>query len=139
MRRGETPVATIVWHKPGRRKYLFLGPGFGAYKAQRASLLGGDWFPHEESGEITMAAVCDENGMIRWFPSDELQVLEVDGKPVSRWFETSYAPDAPLPQDEDDARRSQAGAAEPCPACLTLVRAEERECPSCGLTLIMES
>ncbi|WP_054973429.1 hypothetical protein [Paenibacillus sp. A3] len=130
-------MATIVWHKPSGQKYLFLGPGFGAYKAQRAGLLGGDWFPHEESGEIMVAAVCDRNGIIRWFPSDELQVLEIDGKPVSNWFEGLADSDAPLSQD--DACSAQAGAIEQCPACLTRVRAEERECPSCGLTLIMES
>ncbi|WP_088830247.1 hypothetical protein [Paenibacillus tyrfis] len=118
-------MATIVWHKPSGRKYLVLGPGFGAYKAQRAGLLG------------AVAAVCDRNGIIRWFPSDELQVLEVDGQPVSNWFESLADLDTPLPQD--DVCCAQAGAIEQCPACLTRVTAEERECPSCGLTLIMES
>ncbi|SCW51414.1 hypothetical protein SAMN04487970_1011124 [Paenibacillus tianmuensis] len=132
-------MATIVWHKPSGRKYLFLGPGFGAYKAQRAGVLGGDWFPHEESGEIMVAAVCDGNGIIRWFPSEELQVLEIDGKPVSSWFESLADPDVLLTLDKDDACRAEAGAVEQCPACLTRVRAEERECPSCGLTLMTES
>ncbi|PUA37439.1 hypothetical protein C8Z91_19000 [Paenibacillus elgii] len=129
-------MATIVCHKPSGRKYLFLGTGFGAHKAQRAGLLGDDWFLREKSGEIMVAAVCDRNGIIRWFPSDELQVLEVDGKPVSNLFEGLADPDTPLSQD--DVCCAQAGAMEQCPACLTRVAAEERECPSCGLTLMME-
>lgn len=35
--------------------------------------------PHEEEGQITMVAVCDANGNIRWAHSDDLIVVEVDG------------------------------------------------------------
>ncbi|MBP1153814.1 MULTISPECIES: hypothetical protein [unclassified Paenibacillus] len=126
-------MATIVLHKPSGEKYIFLGTGFGAYKATRASVLGGDLFPHEEAGEIMAAAVCDAQGHIRWFETEELQVLEMDGVSIDRLYE-------PLAKEESSLKSEGAAIRmdEQCPACLARVRAADRECPSCGLTLILE-
>ncbi len=72
-------MAVIVQAKKTGKRYVFLGTGFGAYKATRPHALLGDWMAHEEEGQITMVAVCDANGNIRWAHSDDLIVVEVDG------------------------------------------------------------
>lgn len=131
--KGECAMATIVLHKPSGEKYIFLGTGFGAYKAMRAGVLGGDLFPHEEAGEIMAAAVCDAQGHIRWFETEELQVLEIDGIRVDLLYQT-IAKEVLSHNSEGAVNRMD----ERCPACLARVSEADRECPSCGLTLILE-
>ncbi len=73
-------MAIIVEHKDSGKKYILLGTGFGAFKASRPSVFFGDWLPKEESGELTMVAVCDNQGQIGWISSEELTVVEVEGR-----------------------------------------------------------
>ena len=73
-------MATIVKSKADGEKYVLLGTGFGAYKATRPGVFFGNLLPAEHEGQITMVAVSDGQGTIRWTPSDELEVIEVDGK-----------------------------------------------------------
>ena len=73
-------MATTVRHIESGEKYVLLGTGFGAFKATRPSLFFGNWAPAEEAGQVTMVAVCNNQGQIGWVHSDELQVVEVDGK-----------------------------------------------------------
>ena len=72
-------MATIVQSKRNGKKYVLLGTGFGAYKATRPGVFFGNLAPEEEQGQITMVAVCDRDGQIRWTHSDDLTVVEVDG------------------------------------------------------------
>ena len=73
-------MAVIVKHIESGEKYVLLGTGFGAFKATRPSLFFGNLAPAEETGQVTMVAVCNGEGRIGWVHSDELQVVEVDGK-----------------------------------------------------------
>ncbi|MBC8080583.1 MAG: hypothetical protein H7X86_09570 [Gorillibacterium sp.] len=123
-------MATIVLHKPSGVHYVMVGTGYGAYKALRPSFLGGALFPHEESDEIPVAAVCDEHGNLQWYLTDDLQVVEIDGAPISRVF-------ARIRQTQK--REIEASVTlETCPACGSKVRSSQKECPSCGLTLILD-
>ena len=72
-------MATIVKHKDTGEKYVLLGTGFGAFKATRPGIFFGNLLPQEESGELTMVAVCDRDGRIGWIHSEELTVVEIDG------------------------------------------------------------
>lgn len=72
-------MAVIVQAKKSGKQYVFLGTGFGAYKAARPDVFLGNLWPTEEEGQITMVAVCDTKGNIRWAHSDDLVVVEVDG------------------------------------------------------------
>lgn len=121
-------MSIIVLHEPSNKKYILLGTGFGAYKAQRPSILGGNLFPHEEAGEIPVAAVCDENGVIQWFYTEELKVLEINGYAINL-FKDRLRNDSSRQKDEEEAY-------EQCPGCNEKVRNTDYECPSCGLTLI---
>ena len=67
------------WKKNGKT-YLFLGVGFGAYKAMSAGTLAQVFSPDEESGEVGMAALCDRKGNIGWVDHDEVEILEIDGQ-----------------------------------------------------------
>lgn len=71
-------MAIIVEHKELKGKYILIGTGFGAYKTCRPAVFIANHLPREDLGEITMVAVCDEEGQIQWFNSEELIVLEVD-------------------------------------------------------------
>lgn len=170
-------MATIVLHKPSGIHYVLLGTGYGAYQSHRPSIFGGDLFPHEHSGEIPVAAVCDEHGEIHWFLTEELQVAQIDGLPLSRVFagfrqrgladrgregsresdwgsseegsceETDQAivfDDGLVHERTDDFEAANAVdgdlalADDYCPGCGMKVTRSQRECPSCGLTLIQE-
>ena len=72
-------MATIIQSKKTGKKYVLLGTGFGAFKATRPGVFLGNLMPEEEEGQITMVAVCDGEGKIRWAQSDDLVVVEVDG------------------------------------------------------------
>lgn len=145
-------MATIVLHKPTGNHYVLLGTGYGAYQSHRPSVLGGDLFPHEHSGEIPVAAVSDEFGEIHWFLTMELQVAEIDGLPLSRIFAglrqrrlldqnresaVNFAEEAAgSPGNTDPSSDNAMIPDEYCPACGMKVEGWQRECPSCGLTLI---
>ena len=73
-------MAVIVKHTESGETYILLGTGFGAYKATRPSLFFGNLVPSEDSGQTTMVAVCNSEGKIGWIHSEELQVVEIDGK-----------------------------------------------------------
>jgi hypothetical protein len=120
-------MATIVQHKNTSAHYVLIGTGFGAYKSQRPSFVGGNLFPHEEAGEIPVAAVCNNEGIIQWFYTDELTVIEIDGKPAREWL-GNYS--------SSSSGEAEGVELEQCPACQTRVRVDEEECPSCGLRLL---
>ncbi len=73
-------MATIVKHRRTNARYVLLGTGFGAYRATRPGKFIGNLIPREDTGKVTMAAVCDRDGRVGWTPSDDLTVVEVDGK-----------------------------------------------------------
>lgn len=79
-------MAAIVIHRGSGERYVLLGTGFGAYKSSRASVFGGNLFPHEEEGIMMMAAACDSSGTIFWFKTEELKVIEVDGMEIEAVF-----------------------------------------------------
>jgi len=74
-------MAVIVQHEPTGNRYVLLGAGFGAYRATRPSLFFGNWAPAEEEGKIEVVAICTPDGRIGWANSNELVVVEIDGKP----------------------------------------------------------
>ncbi|MCS7462046.1 hypothetical protein N0M98_18060 [Paenibacillus doosanensis] len=124
-------MAIIVQHKESRKSYVLIGTGYGAYKSMMPGVLGGSMFPREESAEIPTAAVSDKYGTIHWILTDQLQVVEIDGRPVADYFlpvasrgEESGSLSAA--DEEDDS----------CPACGFRIACSARECPSCGLVFI---
>ncbi|MFS1512417.1 hypothetical protein VQL36_08285 [Chengkuizengella sp. SCS-71B] len=108
------------------------GTGYGAYKATRPGFIGGDLFPNEEQDEIPVASVCDEFGTIQWLYTNELQVVEVDGKRIED-FKEKLSVSNDRVQEKHKSEEVQI-----CPACDFKVDYNRVECPSCGLTLVIE-
>lgn len=79
-------MLTVVKHKKTGNEYVLIGTGLGAYKATRPSAFLGNLAPHEEEGQIKAAAVCDRDGNILWFPTEELKVVAIGGTKVEDIF-----------------------------------------------------
>lgn len=125
-------MSVIVKNKSTQKKYILLGTGFGAYKAIRPSLIGGNLLPHEEEGMIKVVAVCDYKGDINWINSDNLQVIEIDGIKISEIdLFSSYRM-----KDRTNINKKLLNHCEVCPTCGTKVKKNEKYCPGCGLKLI---
>jgi len=73
-------MATIVKHRQTGERYLLLGTGFGAYRATKPNWLFGNLMADEQSGELSVVAVCNAAGEIGWFASGELVVTGIDGR-----------------------------------------------------------
>ena len=76
-------MATIVEHRTSLRRYALLGASFSTWKSARANRILGDLFPVEGEGTITAVAVCDSSGQVRYFPSEMVKVISVDGVDVN--------------------------------------------------------
>ena len=72
-------VAKARWKKNGK-VYLFLGVGFGAYKAMAAGNTLQALSPLEESQEVGMVALCDVDGEIGWVDYTEVEIIEMEGQ-----------------------------------------------------------
>jgi hypothetical protein len=118
-------MGIIVRDRKTYKKYILLGTGFGAYKAVRPSFFGGNLIPHEDEGTIKTVAVCDSRGDIIWIDSNNLQVIEVDGKKISE-----------IHFNDVEKKEEKLSNYENCPACGTTVDIKEKYCHGCGLTLI---
>ncbi|WP_282937906.1 hypothetical protein [Paenibacillus sp. RC67] len=123
-------MATLVKHKESGKIFVLIGTGYGAYKALLPSVMGGSMFPHEEAAEIPLAALSDRYGNITWMLTEELQVIEVDGKAIRDYFPSESA--------QHYQQAAAATVEESCPACGFRVTSMTKSCPSCGLTLILE-
>ena len=71
-------MAIIVEHKEFKQKYILIGTGFGVYKTSRPAVFIANRIPKEDSEEITMVAVCNKDGEIEWFNSEELIIRKID-------------------------------------------------------------
>lgn len=117
-------MAIIVKHLETQQYFALIGTGYGAYKATRPSLFGGSLIPHEEEGEIPVAAVCDKKGNIQWFYTKDLKVMEIDGVKTEEIL-------APFKEETDEEVADFSLLS--CPACNSDLSVEDAECPSCGL------
>ena len=81
-------LAKARWKKNGK-VYLFLGVGFGAYKAMAAGNTLQSFSPVEDSQEIGMVALCDADGEIGWVDYTEVEIIEVDGQSPEEFLKES--------------------------------------------------
>ena len=115
-------MSILVRNKGNNNIYYLVSASYSFYKDPRPTLFGVD---HEE-GEIKMAAVCNKNGDIEWFPTEELKVIEIDGVKVSDLF------------DNPEFNVIMEDMGDKCPACGAVVSTDAAICSSCGLTLIVD-
>ncbi len=72
-------MATKVRHKKNGNTYLFLGTGYGAFKAMAMANTLHAMNPEIDEGEMGMIAVCDAAGKIHWIDHRLVEVVELDG------------------------------------------------------------
>ncbi len=125
-------MAIIVKHLRTETLYVFLGASYSFFKDSRPSFFGGVLFPHEEEGEFQLAAVCDDTGQICWISVTDLEVVSVDGANPADILNTYKSTEIPKP----DGNNREFSGYDTCPACEAAVGSTDKECPSCGLTLI---
>ena len=65
--------------KKNQKVYIFLGVGYGTYKAMMAVNLAHLLAPDVESKEIGMVALCDRDGSVGWVDYSEVEIVEIDG------------------------------------------------------------
>ena len=58
-----------------KKRYILIGAGYGLWKRDSARLL--DW---ADSGDSLVVAASDKEGNIKWFKSESLRVVSVDGE-----------------------------------------------------------
>ena len=76
-------MAIIVEHREDGQRFVLVGTGFGAFLATRPSWFLGNLSPEEESGEVSVVAICEAQGDIGWFDSQKLRGVSIDGEPPS--------------------------------------------------------
>lgn len=72
-------MTIIVKHKKSQNHYILIGTGFGIYQSARPNALL-SIFTTKEEDFFRLIAVSDRNGTIKWFESEDLTVVKIDGK-----------------------------------------------------------
>ncbi len=72
-------MATIVRVKSTGNRGVLVGTGFGLYRTATPSILWGNLNPNKENGQAPLAALSDEDGVIHWAYTDDLEVVSVGG------------------------------------------------------------
>lgn len=73
-------MATIVKLKHSGAKAFLVGVGYGQYRSEAPSAVLGNLASKTQSGTNTMAAVSAPDGTILWHPTDNIEVISVDGQ-----------------------------------------------------------
>jgi hypothetical protein len=75
-------MATIAVHRESGVRYIVLGGGIRMFTPSHPSTASGRRTKELEPAKsvpMTMIALCDPNGAVVWFRSEEILVTEVDG------------------------------------------------------------
>jgi len=79
-------MATIVVQRSTGRRYVLVGTGYGMAETATPGVFWGNWAPDVKRSEMSLVAVCDADGSIGWYRLEEIQVVEIDGKPPQHWL-----------------------------------------------------
>ena len=75
-------MATIAVHRESGTRYILLGGGIRMFTATHPVRVDARSKPGLDSPKslpVTMMMVCDADGTVVWFRSEEMLVTEVDG------------------------------------------------------------
>ena len=74
-------MATIVKLNNSDSHAILIGVGYGQFESSRPNAFFGNLIPSERSGKSEMAALSTATGDILWYPSEDLTIVSIDGKP----------------------------------------------------------
>ncbi len=126
-------MATVVMHKETGKHYILIGVSYSYFKDSRPGILGGNLFPYEEEGEFDVVAVCGDKGKIEWIQTKELSVIEVDNEKPNDILKRFICEDRSRCGTDSNSNDN-----EMCPGCGQSITGRDKECSSCGLTLILD-
>jgi hypothetical protein len=75
-------MAIIVEKISDNKRYILIGTGYGEYESATPGIFLGNLAPNVNHGESKLVCVCDLEGSIGWIRSDDVKVVEIDGKPI---------------------------------------------------------
>lgn len=75
-------MTILVEHTETKRRYLLLGTGYGLTKTAVPGVVLGSLRPSTTIDSERQCAVATSLGVIIWYSSYYLRVVEVDGQPV---------------------------------------------------------
>lgn len=75
-------MSTLVTHTSTGKEYLLIGCGYGAF--QPIGIIS--VLAESNGGRYPMICVCDREGNVQWFPSEEVNVRSVNGSPLENAF-----------------------------------------------------
>ena len=99
-------MATIVVYRPTNAKYILLGTGYGAYRAERPSPIFGNLASSTTQGSQETVCICDGDGNIGWVNSSDVYVNSVDGLSVREAFVQSDVAEGIHPPATDSEAES---------------------------------
>jgi hypothetical protein len=73
-------MATIAKLRSTGRHVIVVGAGYGMHSSARPGKLLGEMFPAESSGDARLIAVATVSGEVCWCPSEEIEIVEIDGE-----------------------------------------------------------
>lgn len=73
-------MTTIVEEIKTEKRFVLLGTGFGAYQSMKNNTMFGEIISEVDKGQFAMVCVSNNKGEIGWFESNEVKVVNVDGK-----------------------------------------------------------
>jgi hypothetical protein len=74
-------MTTIVRDVETGKVYILIGTSYTHCNDSGPSFLSGDLFTRDER-DFCLAALSDERGVMRWLPTEQLKVIEVNGVKV---------------------------------------------------------
>ena len=72
-------MATILRHLESGRQYILVGTGLGMFRSVKPHWFFGNIGQEKQEGVHPCVAVADASGKLRWFDSEDLELVSVDG------------------------------------------------------------
>jgi hypothetical protein len=76
----------IVADKTTGERFILVGTGYAATETATPGVFLGNLSPDIKTKTIGVVAVCNGDGIIGWFSSADLVVVEIDGQPPSQFL-----------------------------------------------------
>lgn len=73
----------IVQSLQSKKRFLFIGTGYGEYESATPGAFLGNWSPDLNHGTSKMVCVCDKTGTLYWTQSKDVRVISINGTNIS--------------------------------------------------------
>ncbi|MDA1263910.1 MAG: hypothetical protein O2816_02385 [Planctomycetota bacterium] len=74
-------MATILRHRESGERYILIGSGLGMFRSVKPHWFFGNMGQEKQEGVHPCVAVSDAAGKLRWFDSEDMELVSVNGMP----------------------------------------------------------